>query len=165
MATGRPSGRPRTRKGAADTFANITPEDLDKVPEIPEHLNEDGSTMWIYIWAGAHTWLHETDEFIVTELCEVYQDKEFYRRAIDLNDVPRTYRTSNKTIIPHPYISLLKDSRAQMRTYFSSLGFSPADRAKIGAIEALSDDPLAEMMKAKMKRTEARRNGAEPDDG
>jgi P27 family predicted phage terminase small subunit len=159
MATGRPNGRPRTQKGAGSAVsAPLNKDAAAVIPPFPEGLNEDGENLWMKIWAGAKDWLHESDAFIVTELCQIYQDKELYRRALDLGSVPRTYRLSNKTIVPHPYVALLKDSRAQMNTHLSSLGLSPADRARIGAIEALKDDPVLDLLRRKIKRTTERLN-------
>lgn len=157
MATGRSTGRPRSIKAASTAFKDISAEDLDKIPPFPEGLREDGEIMWVKIWAGAHEWLHKTDEFVITELCQVYQDKELYRRALELGAVQRVYRLSNKTLVPHPYVAMLKDARAQMNAHFASLGFNPEARARIGAVEALQDDPVLELMRGKVKRTESRR--------
>lgn len=158
MATGRARGRPANTQTPMIKAAlkAIKPDDLQHIPPFPSGLNEDGELMWIKIWAGAHGWLHDTDEFIIGELCQVFQDKELYRRSLEIGAVPRTYRLSNKTWVAHPYVNLLSDSRKQMNSMFSSLGFSPADRAKIGAMESLQDDPILEMMQAKLTRTAKR---------
>lgn len=158
MATGRPAGRPRTKKGAGDKFNDITPADWEKVPPFPEGLNEDGENLWIKIWIGAGDWLHVSDEFMITELCQIFQDKELYRRALELGEVKRVYMLSNKTLIAHPYVGMLKDARVQMNTYFSALGFSPSDRAKIAIDNLVAEDEMLEMMKAKITRKHERAN-------
>lgn len=158
MATGRPAGRPRTKKDAGAKFLEISPQDWEKVPPFPEGLNEDGENLWIKIWIGAGDWLHVSDEFMITELCQIFQDKELYRRALELGEVKRVYMLSNKTLIPHPYVGMLKDARVQMNTYFSALGFSPSDRAKIAIDNLVAEDEMLEMMKAKITRKHERAN-------
>lgn len=156
MATGRSSGRPRKPRGKTNITADITEEVLDKIPPPPEELTEDGKIVWYKIWASAYNWLSKADEMVILELCQLYEDKELYRRAIILGNVPRVYKMPNGILTPHPYVNLLKDTRAQMNTLLAALGFTPTDRAKIGAMEQLADDPILSMVKRKQEREAAR---------
>lgn len=156
MATGRPAGRPRTPQGKTTIPVTITDEILEKIPAVPEGLGEDGTILWYKVWAAAHGWLTDADAVVILELCQIFEEKELYRRAISLGNVPRVYKMPNGTLAPHPYVNLLKDSRVQMTSHLASLGFNPSDRAKIGAIESLVDDPLVDLIKRKSEAMERR---------
>lgn len=155
MTTGKPNGRPRAiPKGQTPNV--LTDEQIAKIPNPPESLSEDGIDLWYKVFASGMGWLAEADRVIILELCQIYQDKELYRRSIELGSVPRIYKMPNGTLAPHPYITLLKSARAEMSSHLSSLGFTPTDRARIGAIESLVGDPLLEMIKRKKEREDKR---------
>lgn len=157
MATGRPTGRPRKPAGKTTTSITYSDEVMEKIPAIPEGIGEDGEILWHKIWASAHGWLMEADAVTILELCQIYDEKELYRRAISLGSVPRVYKMTNGALAPHPYVNLLKDARAQINSILASLGFTPADRAKIGAMESLAEDPLVDLIKRKTERDLERR--------
>lgn len=157
MATGRPNGRPRKPAGKTEAPIILSDEIMEKIPAVPEGLGEDGTLLWYKIWASAHGWLMEADAVVILELCQIFEEKELYRRAIALGSVPRVYKMPNGTLAPHPYINLLKDSRVQITSHLSSLGFNPSDRAKLGAMESLIEDPLVDLIKRKAERDMARR--------
>lgn len=157
MATGRSNGRPRTPKGKHEFIPdNITPETLAKIPTPPDDLNEDGLVLWYRIWSGGRDWLADADFIVVQDLCQIFQEKEIYRRAIDLGSVPRVYKMPNGTMAPHPYVNLLKSSRQEMTVRLSSIGFTPTDRAKLEATETLVDDLIIDIANRKAKRLRER---------
>lgn len=166
MATGRSNGRPRTPNGKRDLATqDITEELLDKIATPPNDLNEDGQYLWYKVWSGGDGWLIDADTIVVYDLCQIYQDKELYRRALATGSVPRVYKMPNGILTPHPYTKLLKEARSEMTTHLSSLGFNPSDRAKLGAIESMSDeDPLIGLIKRKQER-EAKRRAMVASDG
>lgn len=163
MATGRSNGRPRTPKGKQDFIPdNLTPEMIAKIPNPPNDLNEDGQVLWYRIWSGGKDWLADADFTVVQDLCQIFQEKEIYRRAIDLGSVPRVYKMPNGTMAPHPYVNLLKSSRQEMTVRLSSIGFTPTDRAKLEAIESLADEEFMAVVHRKannVKKREERLNG------
>jgi P27 family predicted phage terminase small subunit len=157
MATGRPAGRPRTPSGKTTPPIEITDEIMDKIPTVPDGIGEDGTVLWYKIWAYCHGWLMDIDRVTILELCQIFDEKELYRRALALGSVPRVYKVPNGALSPHPYVTLLKDSRAQINSLLASLGATPADRAKIGAMESLAEDPLVDMIKRRTERDLERR--------
>lgn len=158
MATGRNNGRPRKPKGKeAFIPTSITEEVLETIPTPPDDLTDDGLTLWYRIWSGGSAWLAEADYIVIHDLCQIYQEKELYRRAIDMGSVPRVYRMTNGSMAPHPYVNLLKSSRADLTTRLSSIGFTPTDRARLDAMESLVDDPIVDMVRRKQEREIARR--------
>lgn len=158
MATGRPPGRPRSVKGSGSSGGGNTAN--KKAPKAPETLGKDGQDMWAKVWDAIKAYSSvDADYYTVLELCEVFEEKETYRRAIDLGIVPRYYEMPNKSLVVHPFVKELKDSRARMMSLFSALGLSPADRARIGALHEDSGNGAIETLLA--ARAERMRGRAE----
>jgi phage terminase small subunit len=87
--------------------------------------------------------------------CQMFDEAEYLRRAISLGEVPRFYTTSNGQQVSHPFIGQLKDCRTQLTAWFAALGFSPADRARLGLAEIRPNDPLDDLEKRRQARQKA----------
>lgn len=154
VTTGRPTGRPPKVTGEG---ISITPRELDDIPEPPDSLNDEGVAMWWQVWRSGGDILTDADYFLILELCQIYEEKEFVRGRLTNGDVPRAYKAPNGNIITHPFVTQLKEARVQMNSLFSALGFSPTDRARLGAIDALSEDPQLKALLESRKAREAER--------
>ena len=146
MATGRPNGRPRSVKKQNGGASSLSSENT-KTPKAPDTLGKDGLTMWAKVWEAIKSYSNvDADYYTVLELCEVFEEKEVYRRCLDLGIVDRFYEMPNKSLVVHPYVKELKDSRTRMVSLFSALGLSPADRARIGALQEETGNSAIELL-------------------
>lgn len=166
MATGRPNGRPAKPVERQRALGNpghrtmpVAPnvgEGLNgspDVPEIPETLMDPGRELWVQVWTAGRQWLAvEVDRLTISLLCEAFDEYSEMRDLLRSGEVPRIYTTSNGTLVTHPYVSQMKELRAQMTAWMSSLGFSPADRARLGLAEVRVRDELDELQKRRLDR-------------
>lgn len=154
LTTGRPTGRPPKVRGKG---VDLTPRPDEEIPDIPDGLTDLGAAMWISLWRNGGDLLTDADTFLILELCQLYEEKEFVRGQLASGAVPRAYKALNGNIVTHPFVVQLKDARTQMNTLFSALGFSPTDRARLGAIDALSEDPALKLLLDRKREREAER--------
>lgn len=165
--TGRPRGRPAMpleRKRALGLVSNATmgvlanalPTAGGVIPPVPGSLNEAGAELWERLWVGGRAWLSaEADVPMMTLLCQAADEAAQIRELFESGRVERFYRSSNGTQATHPLVTQLKELRVQMTSWLSALGFSPADRARLGI--AVSQEP--DFMAVLAARREARLRG------
>lgn len=116
-------------------------------------LGIDGAEMWVRIWTAGASWLSpESDAHVVTLLCQALDESEQIRRALAVGEAPRTYVLPNGSYVTHPYVSQLKELRSQMTAWLASLGFSPADRARMNLGEVRANDALDELERRRVER-------------
>lgn len=155
--TGRPVGRPRKSSTTSFNFefSGVEPA---SIPDIPEDLSETGAHLWTLLWAGGADFFKPADAFVIRELCQVFEEKEFVRTQLATGAVPRAYKAKNGQLASHPFVSQLAALRALINSLSASLGLSPADRARLGVMDALTDDPaVAELYRRMDERKEERR--------
>ena len=165
MATGRPNGRPAKPTEAQRALGNpghrsmpaapLPGEGIDSsgsVPNMPE-LGAAGAALWVHVWNAGRQWLApEADKTLVTLLCQAEDELSTMRAQILSGEVERTYVSTNGTIVSHPFISQIKDLRVQMTSWLSALGFSPADRARLGLAEVRVRDELDDLVRRRNER-------------
>jgi len=167
-STGRPEGRPAKPIEVKRSLGNPGHRPLPNAPlpgegllsakEVPAPpvLGIDGIKLWNQIWVAGKTWLSpEADFHIVTLLCQSHDEIEDIRRAIAIGEVPRFYKLPNGSYVNHPLVTQLKELRAQTTAWLAALGFSPADRARLGIAEVRQADALDELEKRRMERMRA----------
>lgn len=166
MATGRPTGRPAKPAEMQRALGNpghkvlpVAPmpgegiQGVEGLPTVPVTLGQAGTELWYHTWEAGRQWLAPAaDRTTVTLLCEAMDEYAEMRDALASGEVTRTYVTSNASIVTHPYISQMKELRAQMTAWLSSLGFSPADRARLGLAEVRVRDELDDLQKRRQER-------------
>lgn len=166
MATGRPAGRPAKPAELHRVLGNpghrslpVAPlpgdgvEGVSTVPNAPAHLGDAGVGMWEHVWQAGRQWLApEADASLVLLLCEAFDDYCEIRDQITSGKVERIYMTSNGSLVTHPFVGQLKDLRVQMTSWLSALGFSPADRARLGLAEVRVRDELDDLQKRRNER-------------
>jgi len=163
--TGRPTGRPAKPIEQKRALGNPGKRPLPDAPmpgsglpsaaNIPEAptLGIDGMKMWEQIWVAGKQWLSPaSDSYIVTLLCQAQDESEEIRRSIAIGEVPRYYKLPNGSYVTHPMVVQLRELRTQSTAWLSSLGFSPADRARIGLGEVRQSDALDELEARRVAR-------------
>ena len=156
MATGRPNGRPPkpverhrlagTGKDLPDgPFVNEGLEGGDR-PVPPETLGEDGTILWDHVWYAGRQWLAvESDRTLVAMLCHAYDESEKLRKGIESGEFPRVYVHANGSPVTTPWVTQLKELRAQITSWLAAIGFSPSDRSRLGLAEVRVRDELDEL--------------------
>lgn len=166
MPTGRPAGRPAKptevkrlegnpgkRPLPEQKIGSTIPGLNGSIPKPPTDMGKDGKRLWKQVWTSGEKWLSpDADYPIIMELCHVYDDAEVIRKMIAKGEVERWYITGQGQIVQHPAVSQLKNARVLMNSYYAALGFSPADRARLGLAEVKDSDPLDELLKRRLKR-------------
>lgn len=169
--TGRPPGRPPKPK------PKLTPEqqarrDAKRLPGDAGDLVVDGSLpaapplgavgtgLWVLVWTAGQAWLApEADRPIVEMLCEAAEEADALRRSLESGEVPRFYKLANGSMASHPAVTQLRDLRTQQTSWLAALGFSPADRARLGLAEVRQRDALDELADELTRRRLARSTG------
>lgn len=165
--TGRPNGRPSKPVEAQRALGNpghrsmpAAPmpgqalEGVSSLPKPPADLGPSGLDLWFHVWEAGRQWLAPaSDRTIVTLLCQAEDELQSMRLAFLTGEAERTYVTSNGSIVSHPYIAQMKDLRAQMTAWLAALGFSPADRARLGLAEVRVRDAIDELQRRRDERS------------
>lgn len=117
----------------------------DGVPDGPTFMDH-GQELWRRVWTAGHSWLSVGSDFdVVVLLCHAADEAEELRLGLVRGDFPRFYSLPNGSEVTHPAVSQLKDLRQQMTSWLAALGFSPADRARLGVGEVRRADFLDEL--------------------
>lgn len=163
--TGRPIGRPAKPAEMQRALGNPGHKVLPAAPTPGSGIESDGSIpvapdlgpagleLWAHVWQAGRQWLApEADRTLVTKLCQAEDEYEQIREAFATGQAERVYVTSNGSIVSHPFIAQMKDLRVQMTSWLSALGFSPADRARLGLAEVRVRDELDELERRRNER-------------
>jgi P27 family predicted phage terminase small subunit len=165
MATGRPTGRPAkpveqhrlagnpSKKALPD--APIPGQGLQAATGIPVAplLGDQGLALWNHVWVAGRTWLSpESDVTIVTMLCEAQDDYALIRDLLNSGAEPRFYITANGQMVTHPLVTQLQNLRAQMTSWLAAIGFSPADRSRLGLAEVRVRDDVDDLLRRRNER-------------
>jgi P27 family predicted phage terminase small subunit len=148
-ATGNPGGRPLPN-------APLPSQGLVSASAIPVApvLSEDGLQLWAHVWNAGRSWLSpESDYTLVRMLCEAHDEHESIRRRLNDGEVDRYYVTANGQIVTHPLVTQLSNLRSQMTAWLAAIGFSPADRSRLGLAEVRVRDELDELEKRRASRS------------
>lgn len=146
MPAGRPSkpieqkrllGNPGKRALPKDTLA------IAQVTEIPEPsrpLLKYGQELWDKVWGMGATWISvNTDSELLLMTCEMIDERWNLRVKVMQTDDPRLRRG-------------LRELDRQIVSNLSLLGFTPADRSKLGVAEVKAISKLEELQMRKAQR-------------
>jgi P27 family predicted phage terminase small subunit len=166
--TGRPNGRPAKPVEVKRALGNPGKRPLPDAPtpdtglkastSIPTMpvLGADGRLLWQQIWTAGKTWLNPSaDSHLITMLCQSHDEAEDIRRAIGIGEVPRFYKLPNGSFVTHPLVVQLKDIRVQSTAWLAAIGFSPADRSRLGLGEVRQSDEFDELNARRANRMRA----------
>lgn len=165
-ATGRPAGRPskpvEVKRATGNPGNRALPEapmpgaglrSVDDTPK-PPSLGPDGQALWLHIWVAGKSWLSPDSDFtIIKMLCEAHDEHEEIRRTLSMGVVERYYTTANGQIVTHPLVTQLGNLRSQMTAWLAAIGFSPADRSRLGLAEVRVRDELDELQRRRAERS------------
>ena len=163
--TGRPAGRPAKPVELHRLAGNPSHKQLPDAPAtgegleglttipLPPQLGQAGLDLWYHTWTAGRTWLAvESDRTIITLLCNAQDEAEEIRLKIQSGEVERFYTTANGQMVTHPLVTQLATIRTQMTGWLAALGFSPADRSRLGLAEVRVRDELDELQRRRLER-------------
>lgn len=167
MATGRPTGRPSKPVEVKRANGNPGGRALPSVPVMPGEglvttgdvptpppLEAEGLALWNHVWDAGRQWLSpDSDRTIITLLCNAQDEAEDIRRLISSGEISRFYVTANGQMVTHPLVTQLNGLRAQMTSWLAAIGFSPADRSRLGLAEVRVRNELDELERRRRERT------------
>lgn len=104
-------------------------------------LGEVGQQFWDSIFGAGELWISiKTDTALVQMVCEQLDRRERLRQVWELDPTDRAANMS------------LNEAEKQIIQGFSLLGFSPADRTRLGLVSAKTKSKLEELMARKNAR-------------
>lgn len=123
--------------------ADVAPlEPLDAA--VPPSLGEAGRELWEAITSAAAPWLAPTDSLMLLMLCELYDRRAEYTRVLREHGTLIT-RPADGHLVANPAAQLLIQTEKQISELASKLGFTPADRTRIGLGEVKAKNAWEEM--------------------
>ena len=126
-----------------DRLPNGQPATLvqpDGIPEPPRGLGEKGSEFWSLAHSVGHWISHTSDRQLVTMACEQIEEREQLRVLVLANPEDHRLRAG------------LRDLEKALTTSLALMGFSPADRSRLGLVEVRKENKLEELMRRKEER-------------
>ena len=164
-STGRPSGRPakplEVKRALGNPGQRVLPDapglgdglsGVDELPSVPM-LGVEGTALWAHVWKAGKSWLSpDSDRTIVTLLCQAQDEHEEIRGLLASGEIARYYTTANGQMVTHPLVTQLANLRTQMTAWLAALGFSPADRSRLGLAEVRVRDEMDDLMKRRNER-------------
>lgn len=146
MPAGRPSKPIEQKRMLGNPGKRALPSnalEIAMVTEIPEPsrpLLKYGRELWDKVWGMGATWISpNTDSELLLMTCEMIDERWNLRIKVMQNDDPRMRRG-------------LRELDRQIVSNLSLLGFSPADRSKLGVAEVKAISKLEELQMRKANR-------------
>lgn len=127
-------GNPGKRSLPSESNLVLLPGSKD-APEPPLPLGEHGRALWELAWSEAAAWLAATDTWALALVCQDIDEREILRASMIASEDWRgriALRALDKQIT----------DRLQL------LGFTPADRTRLGVAEVRLEDDLESFRKA-----------------
>jgi P27 family predicted phage terminase small subunit len=108
----------------------------------PEHLGPQGKELWAAMRERA-AWLAETDRATLLLVCEMWDRRADLMTRLAASD-PVLY-TDKGYAYANPIVGMLSTMERDIARLFGVLGFTPADRTRMGLAEVKAQSKLAEL--------------------
>lgn len=118
------------------------PQPENKIPSIPDHLNDIATKEWIRLSKELYNLglLSEIDRTALAAYCEAYS--MWVDACEQLKESDLLIETTNGNIIQNPIVGIVNQSRKAMKDYLTEFGMSPSSRSKVSAKKAgKKEDP------------------------
>lgn len=116
---------------------------VTETPQPTRPLLKYGQELWDKVWSMGATWISpNTDSELLLMTCEMIDERWNLRVKVMQTDDARLRRG-------------LRELDRQIVSNLSLLGFSPADRSRLGVAEVKAKSKLEELMQRKAKRVAA----------
>jgi hypothetical protein len=134
----RQEGNPGKRK-LPDEKNIVLMQQVDTIPEPTRPLLKYGTELWERIWGMGATWISDkTDIELLMMTCEMIDERWNLRIKVMQSDDAKLRRG-------------LRELDKQIVSSLSLLGFTPADRARLGWAEVKAKSKLEELLAKKSR--------------
>jgi P27 family predicted phage terminase small subunit len=106
----------------------------------PAHLGPTGKKVWRAALALGARWIAQTDERLLGRYCEALDERELLRGMVAERGLTTTGSQGQEVV--SPWYKALKDLDRDLTRYEQLLGFTPADRARLGVAEVVEQSRL-----------------------
>lgn len=146
----RPGGRAVTGTVVPTNHRGIS------IPPAPADLGPRGELEWYRIWEAGIIWLHPNEDYHwIEQIARAYDDIETFRKTIEETGLIVKGYTKDM-LVANPLIKEVRMLEATIRKCLSSIGFSPADRARLGLVEVKRQTGLANLQKATREKRDVK---------
>jgi len=111
-------------------------------PTAPEHLGEHGRELWQQCRAKA-AWIADTDMPTLLMLCEKWDRRAAFMARLATED--EVLYTDKGYAYANPRVGMLSTVENEIAKLLSSLGFTPADRTRMGLAEVKARSKFEEL--------------------
>lgn len=126
---GNPGKRPLPEPGEVQILPGV-----NEIPDPARPLLTYGRDLWDRVWSVGATWISpNTDIELLLMTCEMVDERWNLRVQVMKTDDPRTRRG-------------LRELERQIVSNLSLLGFTPADRSRLGVAEVKARSKLEELL-------------------
>jgi len=148
MPAGRPPKPVEVKRALGNPGKRALPEShaivalpaVVETPEPPRPLMKYGSELWERVWSMGASWISDkTDLELLIMTCEMVDERWNLRVKVIQNDDARMRRG-------------LRELERQIVTNLSLLGFTPADRSRLGVGEVKAADVLDKLEQRRRER-------------
>lgn len=156
QATAKGDGRRPGGRAVTGTIVPTNPRGIT-IPPAPPDLGERGTLEWYRIWEAGQVWLHPTEDYHwIDQIAHAYDDIELFRAEIARTGLIVKGYTKDM-LVANPLIKEVRMLEATIRKCLSQIGFSPADRAKLGLVEVKRQTGLANLQRATREKREVKK--------
>lgn len=160
MATGRPAGRPpkpvevkaeEGNKGKGklpDTTSGLTEV---VIPPLPRGYNAEAKRWWKFLWESAPQ-TNSVDVFVMIQFLDAWTDYLRQSKLLHSGNMTRQHENNNGTLQHSIEWQQMQQNRVTLNTLMSSIGLTPADRARM-FISMTAEQEKAELAKLAGGRT------------
>jgi hypothetical protein len=149
MPAGRPSKPIEQKRALGNPGKRALPTNaielarITQKPKPSRPLLKYGQELWDKVWTMGATWISpNTDSELLLMTCEMIDERWNLRVKVMQTDDPKLRRG-------------LRELDRQIVSNLSLLGFSPADRSRLGVAEVKAASKLEELMQRKANRVSA----------
>jgi hypothetical protein len=106
---------------------------ITEIPEPTRELSNDGMALWDRVWSSGSHWISPTFDIEILQLtCEMLDERTDLRRKVAIEGDPKDRRG-------------LRELDKQIISNLSLLGFTPADRSRLGVAEVRAQTKLEKL--------------------
>lgn len=119
---------------------------VEQTPSPPSGLLADGKAFWERAWSVGRDWVADgTDWTLVAATAQLLDERAKLRRAVQKHGYSYVQQETGR-VWPRPEVTQLRDVEAQLLKQLAALGFTPADRTRLGVAEVKRMSALDELV-------------------
>lgn len=119
----------------------------EKPPAAPKGLGPEGRAFWKRAWSVGREWVAgETDWTLVAMTAQLLDERAELRTLLADPKVGRTFTLATGRVSSRPEVAQVREVEAQLLKHLAALGFTPADRTRLGVAEVKRMSALDELV-------------------